>query len=144
MAVRKTTQSEHDTVIGNIEALYQHHGKQVWTNPGREQNYSCWERYIDVIVVDNVPRPSTVLVIEVETAESVSDDEACNQWRDYDQVYTGRWYLAVPAESKLKAQNLLREHGIQHCILATWSLDEDQVYHYQGLPQASQPIEPTP
>lgn len=137
MASRGSTQSEHDAVIYALKALYEHHGKHVWVNPGSEKNYAWCGCYIDVIVVENIPAPSVAWVIEVETEDSVTDEEARNQWCDYDQAYQQRWHLAVPVKSEAKARGLIQKYRIEHCTLATWVLDSKGVYTFNGLPQAS-------
>ena len=137
MASRERTQSEHDTVVHALKALYEHHGKRVWINPGSERNYAWCGRYIDVIVVENIREPSVAWVIEVETEDSVTDEEARNQWRDYDQAYQQRWHLAVPMKSAASARELIQQYRIEHCNLATWVLAPNGVYTFNGLPQAS-------
>lgn len=127
-------QSEHDAVVKAAEDTYRQKGKHVWTNPGSETNKSWSERYIDVIAVDT-PSDTTAWVTEIETDDSVSEAEAREQWRDFDEGYTA-WHLAVPEETKAKAERLVNEHGLRHCAVITWRRNDDGTHVFSGLPGA--------
>ncbi|MHC4549903.1 MAG: hypothetical protein ACYTEZ_14110 [Planctomycetota bacterium] len=73
-------------------------------------------------------------MIEIETADSVSATEARNQWKDYDNAYATRWYLAVLVDSKDEAQRLLRDHNISNCSVITWRRDPNGTHTFWGLP----------
>ncbi len=133
MAYRtQTKQSEHDAAVEAARQIYQDHGKHAWTNPGSEKNKAWGGRYIDVIAVEKVSDTSA-WVIEVETADSVSDSEAQGQWKDYDSVFE-HWHLAVPTEAEAAAENLLRKHGISHCTVITWRRNSNGTHTFWGLP----------
>lgn len=143
MAIRKDTQSKHDDVVRTLKSMYEAHGKHVWVNPGSEKNHAWRGHYIDVIVVDKIPQPSAAWVIEVETEDSVSDNEARNQWHDYDRAYQNHWYLVVPVKSEKKAKELIQQHRVERCTLATWIHEADGSYIFPGLPDPQAPL-PTP
>jgi hypothetical protein len=126
-------QSEHDTAVRAAQQIYAERGKHVWINPGGEKNKSWVSRYIDVIAATN-PNADRAWLIEVETMDSVNDAEAKSQWKDYDAVYTTRWYLAVPWESKAAAEVLLARHGISHCAIVTWRRNPNGAHTFWGLP----------
>jgi len=126
-------QSGHDAAVRAAANIYRQHGKHVWINPGSEKNKSWLNRYVDVIAAASA-NANRAWVIEIQTADSVSDTEARDQWKDYDGVYTQHWYLAVPVGSKEKAQQLLRDYSISHCTLVTWRREPDGTYTFWGLP----------
>ncbi len=134
MAVRPfTRQSEHDAAVLAAKEIYEANGKYVWINPGSQKNKAWNDRYIDVIAAESL-HATRAWVIEVETADSVSDSEACDQWQDYDKACQPRWYLAVPTGSKEAAEQLLRKYSISHCTVITWARDANGRYTYWGLP----------
>ena len=134
MAVRPTIkQSEHDAAVSAAKQIYAGKGKCVWINPGSEKNKAWNGRYIDVIAAESLDATSA-WVIEVETAESVSDSEARDQWRDYDKAYQQRWYLAVPTVSKKEAEQLVIRYDISHCKVITWARNANGLHTYWGLP----------
>ena len=134
MATRTVgAQSAHDAAVSAAGQIYQQRGRSSWLNPDGEKNKSWSGRYIDVIVPANTEQTSA-WVIEVETEDSVSDAEAREQWRDYDQAYQQRWHLAVPAGSADKARGLLTGNGIQHCTVITWARNADGTHTFWGLP----------
>ena len=105
----------------------------MWINPGSEKNKAWNGRYIDVIAAESADATSA-WVIEVETAGSVSDSEARDQWKDYDKVYQQRWHLAVPTGSKKAAEQLINKHGISHCKVITWARNTKGLHTFWGLP----------
>ena len=127
------TQSAHDAAVRAAGQIYQQHGRSSWLNPDGEKNKSWSGRYIDVIVPSSAEQNSA-WVIEVETDDSVSDAEAREQWRDYDQAYQQRWHLAVPARSADRAKGLLTKYDIQHCTVITWTQNADGTHTFWGLP----------
>jgi hypothetical protein len=134
MATRASErQSKHDLAVHAAAQIYTDNKRHTWINPDGEKNKNWCGKYIDVIAVKN-PRDSSAWVIEIETEDSVSDNEARYQWKDYDSVYTKRWYLAVPAELEEIANNLLQKHGIQHCTVTTWRHNTNGTHTFWGLP----------
>ncbi len=134
MATRAATiQSDHDQAVRAAGQIYREHGKHVWINPDGEKNMAWCDRYIDVIAVEK-PDATKAWVIEIETEDSVSESEAKTQWKDYDQVFTERWYLAVPVDSKANASALLQKHGIIHCSVITWQRNQEGIYTFWGVP----------
>ena len=76
-------------------------------------------------------------MIEIETEDSVSENEAKSQWKDYDNVYTKRWYLAVPAALEQTAKTLIQKNAISHCTVLTWQRNTNGTYTFWGLPGLS-------
>ncbi len=126
-------QSKHDEAVQAAGQIYRQKGKHAWLNPGGEKNKEWCERYVDVIAVHNRLSISA-WVIEIETEDSVSENEARSQWKDYDGVYSQQWYLAVPVPSKATANTLIQKHAITHCTVLTWQRNTDGTYTFWGLP----------
>jgi hypothetical protein len=98
-----------------------------------EKNKEWSGRYIEVTAAKSRDA-DRAWVIEIETADSVSATEARNQWKDYDNAYATRWYLAVLVDSKDEAQRLLRDHNISNCSVITWRRDPNGTHTFWGLP----------
>ena len=126
------SQSLHDSAVYAAQNIYQQYGMHAWVNPGSEKNHPWNGRYIDVIATVN-QAADRAWVIEVETADSVSQTEAACQWVDYSSVYS-TWYLAVPITETEKARQLLSRNGIQNCIVISWEVNTNGTITYRGLP----------
>lgn len=102
----------HDRVI-EIAAnnLRQTGNYRVYTNPGNQHNTRIGTLYPDIILTP--PTTNTVqFIIEVETADSVTANEALAQWKGYSSL-GGTFYLLVPRESRILAENICRQYGIR-------------------------------
>ena len=71
--------------------------------------------------------------IEMETTDSVTEDEAKGQWTDYDNAYEDGWYLAVPSKMESSANKLIDEFGIENCTVITWR-EDDETYYFSKFP----------
>ena len=69
----------HDNVIDRVVSALNPANYRALTNKGVQKNWRVGTEYPDVIVTS--PSNGTVVfIIEVETQESVNEDEAKNQW----------------------------------------------------------------
>lgn len=134
---RKTSkQSEHDAVIKVAAGIYNDENMWVRTNPGSEQNYAWSGLYIDVIAKEDSDDDGAY-VTEIETAESVSENEARDQWKSYDEAYDP-WYLAVPSGTKSDAQALLDKFNLSNCArVYTWWYTDNGKIAFSNLPGLS-------
>lgn len=133
MANRKTTkQSDHDNAVRAAKNIYEQNDKHATINPGSQKNEAFKGHYIDVIARKSASSNSAWL-IEVETEDSVSESEAKDQWKTYDDTYSV-WYLAVPVDQETDAQSLLESNSISNCTFITWKKKEDGTHTYWGLP----------
>ena len=105
MAVRKRTeQTEHDLVVEASASTFRKQGGSASTNPGSEKNTEVAGLYPDVVAAK---RDGTIVIEEIETASSVTQDECENQWKPYCTLgYT--FNLIVPKNSEGLAQRLIR------------------------------------
>lgn len=105
-------QTLHDRVIEIASNNLKNSNRyKVYTNPGNSKNTRIGELYPDIILTpmnDN----RIQFIIEVETADSVNANEAITQWKSYSTL-GGTFYLLVPQQSRILAENLCRMYSIR-------------------------------
>lgn len=126
-------QTCHDEAIYDAKTLYTNHGIRVWINPNGERNKPWGGEYIDIIV-PTASDKHRAWVVEVETKDSITDQEAKGQWKRYDDAYN-IWHLAVPRGAEDKARELLNKHHISDYTMLQWMKNEDGTYTFWGLPR---------
>lgn len=106
----RTNQTLHDRVIEVVAAHVRSRGYFAGTNPSSQHNWSISGRYPDVIAMYEVSKQVSYIV-EVETADSVTEHEADTQWSDYASL--GHvFYLMVPKAELETAVSICRRKGI--------------------------------
>jgi hypothetical protein len=104
-------QTIHDRVIAGVAAVQNRY--DALTNPGHEHNWSIQigqeTVFPDVILCERGTR-SVAHLIEVETADSVNEDES-DQWATYARG-PGQFWLLVPSTSLVLAQQICRRRSI--------------------------------
>lgn len=103
-------QNLHDRVINYIQKHLDSLKYDIYTNPGSEQNWHIRDQFPDVIVAPKGSK-SVQFVLEVETGDTVTADEARTQWKEYTKL-PGTFYLIVPQGSLELAQNICSALGI--------------------------------
>lgn len=126
-------QSEHDVAVGAIKSIYADNGVRIWINPNSRKNKSWSGEYIDVIV-PVASNNNRAWVIEVETSSSITDQEARDQWSNYDDVYSS-WHLAVPTGYMDKTRDLLNKHNLSNYSLIKWKKNKDGSHTFWDLPR---------
>lgn len=129
MTRTQSSQAEHDRTIASLAALYARRQDEVWTNPGEQNNKLFSGLHPDVIVHDR----RGYYLFEVETEDSVTEEEAVNEWAEFDDAWK-IWYLAVPAEKKAEAVHVVLSLGLQHCKVVTYQQREDGIPTFAGIP----------
>jgi hypothetical protein len=97
----------HDWVIGKIKEKYSRLYKEVHTNPGNEKRFEIKGYYPDVVFVNY---GQIVLVVEVETQETISEEEA-EEWKDLSSL-GAQLVLIVPKEMQNAAREICWKKGI--------------------------------
>ena len=72
----------HDKVVRDIVSQLNTETYAVYINPGQEKNSGIGDNYPDVILTkknESIVR----FIMEVETVDSISTDEAIKQWKKY-------------------------------------------------------------
>jgi hypothetical protein len=106
-----SSQSEHDKVI---HAAYDELDKvnhDVYINPGQSNKTSVAGYYPDIIIT-NKGENSVKFIIEVETSDSINQNEV-SQWQNFSTKISGTFYLLVPFDCKNIAEILCRQNGIK-------------------------------
>ena len=122
MAKRKTSQSEHDKVVNASASTYpdlEKKGYKISVNPNGEKNLGLGpdnnKQYPDVIVGKPESPGSgsgtAEIIEEIETEESVSDDEA-EQWKDYADLGIKTFRLIVPKSKASDAKKIVEKNKI--------------------------------
>ncbi len=84
MAIRsKLEQSEHDLVVGQSADTYRSTGRTAYSNPGTNQNRDIDGLYPDVLATE---RDGVAAVEEIETENTVTEDECESQWKPYSEL----------------------------------------------------------
>lgn len=115
----------HDKVVHDIVSHLNTETYDVYINPGQEKNAGIGDNYPDVILTDK--NSTTVkFIMEVETVESVSQEEALRQWKKYVTEINATFYLVVPISSLKKAKELCQREGI-NARFTTFSINGDVI-----------------
>jgi hypothetical protein len=130
MALRYTTQSEHDQVVRASAATYNQllqQGYKVGINPGAETNQQVGSgNYPDVIVWKPNPPPkqnegTAVIIEEIETEDSVTANEAA-QWKKFGELSVSKFILIVPATKIREALALVQSERVK--VSEIWSYED--------------------
>jgi hypothetical protein len=124
------SQSLHDRVIQTIKASQTKH--DTYTNPSQEHNVSVGigrEVIYPDLVLTKLRTMTIEHLIEVETAESVTDAES-SQWALYAQG-PGTFWLIVPARQLAAAQTICLRKGVR-ARFGKWSTDNGRI-HFEWL-----------
>ena len=120
----------HDKVVRDIVSHLNTKTYDVYINPGQEKNAGIGDNYPDVILTER--NGTTVkFIMEVETDESVSKEEALRQWKKYVSEINATFYLVVPTLSLKKAKDLCQREGI-NARFTTYSVNGNTInYDFQ-------------
>jgi len=134
MATRgKTQQTEHDLVVEESAASYRKTGGSASTNPGSEKNVDVAGLYPDVVAKRS---DGTIVLEEIETESSVTQDECDKQWKPYSELGY-QFNLIVPKDSVGLAQRFIRKSQLEVTLQGyTISGNDVSFYDSQGKPIA--------
>ena len=129
-----SSQSVHDRVIRAVAAAQTEYNAHC--NPGQEHNVSvtiAGQAVYPDLVFCRRGTMTVALLVEVETAESVTDTEAA-QWAQYAQG-PGQFWLLVPHDRLIAVQAICRREGIA-ARLGQWWWTEDRQIAFEWLQAA--------
>jgi len=72
------------------------------------------------IVVAEAASGSPRILAAVETADTVTDEQAAGRWLPFSRVPDAAFHLYVPSGFAAEAKRLLKKHGIKRVRLRTW------------------------
>lgn len=139
MAIRFTTQEEHDLVIQASAETYNDYKKQgfgVSINLHQKQCHDIGGGIFPDLVVwwPNGEYGKTIIIEEVETSESVTYQEA-RQWRKYgDLGFT--FYLIVPKDYVSRAQEIIDKENISVNALKYYHIGNNNKIHFSARKRA--------
>ncbi|MDH7912592.1 hypothetical protein [Winogradskyella sp. SYSU M77433] len=114
-------QNLHDNVINSARRFLNTTDYDIYTNPSSQKNAGIGDLYPDIVMT--VKGKTTVkFIIEVETADSINLYEATNQWKKYATNIQASFYILVPLNLKVKADQLCKQVGIS-VRFGTYSVD---------------------
>ncbi len=105
------TASLHDRVVREIKNSLNQQDFDIYINPGSEKNAGIAGNYPDVIMTGKGEKTAK-FILEVETLDSITKDEAEVQWKKYATEIKATFYLVVPEVSINKATQLCQQVGI--------------------------------
>lgn len=129
MAIRvsKTEQTEHDLVIEKSAATYGATGGAAYTNPGSEKNHEIDGFYPDVVAKKG---DGSVVIEEIETESTVTEDECEKQWKPYSKLGY-QFNLIVPANKTGIAQRIIRRSQLL-ITLQSYAISGSNVVFYDS------------
>ena len=101
----------HDRVVREIKNVLDQKNYDVILNPGQEKNAGIVGNYPDVIMAIKGTR-QVRFILEIETADSVTKEEAEGQWKKYANEIRATFYIVVPEGALAKAKQLCQQIGI--------------------------------
>ncbi len=110
--------NKHDEIITSVESILTKQGHLVRTNPSTSKKNSVRRGdellYPDLYVYEiksSNDKDVVTRLYEVETEQTVTDDEAKDQWKKFAKG-TSDFYLVVPKVSVDEAKSLVKKYGI--------------------------------
>lgn len=123
MANRSTeTTGLHDRVIREIRQVLNQRDFDIYINPGQEKNAGIAGNYPDVIMTEK-STPNVKFILEVETLDSITKEEANSQWKKYSTEIKATFYIVVPEAGIQKAKDLCQQIGV-NARFATFACNE--------------------
>ncbi|WP_304720129.1 hypothetical protein [uncultured Alistipes sp.] len=113
----------HDRVVREIRNVLNQRDFDVYLNPGQEKNAGIGDNFPDVIMT--VKGTSTVkFILEIETFDSVTKEEAEIQWRKYSNEIKATFYIVIPESISSKARQLCQQMGV-NARFATFTIEDN-------------------
>lgn len=116
-----SSQTLHDKVINEAKNYLNQKDYDIYLNPNGFKNAGIGNNYPDIILTKKGTQ-NVAFIIEVETSDSITLNEATNQWKKYASEITASFYLLVPSTHKHNAVNLCMQVGIS-ARYGTYQLD---------------------
>ena len=101
----------HDEVIRKIVGHLNQRDYDVYINPGQEKNAGINGNYPDVVMTKKNERV-VKFIMEIETEESVTENEASQQWKKYADEIKASFYIVVPNNLVSRAKEYCVKYNI--------------------------------
>ncbi len=120
----------HDRVVKEIVGHLNQTKYDIYTNPGQEKNAGIGDNYPDVIMTEKGTK-TVKFILEVEVADSVTQEEADRQWKKYATEINASFYIVVPIQSLNRAKELCQKNNI-NARFATFLLrNNNLIFNFQ-------------
>lgn len=110
--------NKHDEIITSVESILTKKGHLVRTNPSTSKKHGVRRGdelfYPDLYVYEirsSGEKDVVTRLYEVETEQTVNDDEAKDQWKKFAEGASD-FYLVIPKVSVDEAESLVKKYGI--------------------------------
>lgn len=101
----------HDRIIEEVIKVLNQVDFDIYTNPNQQRNSGIGDHYPDIILTAKGTK-TVKFILEVETSDSITLNEAETQWKKYSTDIDATFYLIVPESSEYKANELCKQIGI--------------------------------
>ena len=105
------TTSLHDRVVREIKNVLNQRDFDIYLNPGQEKNAGIGDNYPDVIMTTK-ETSQVQFILEVETSDSITKEEAEGQWKKYANEINATFYIVVPESVASKAKQVCQQAGV--------------------------------
>lgn len=105
------TTGVHDKVVREIKKFLNQRDFDIYLNPGQEKNAGIGDNYPDVVMATKGTR-QVKFILEIETTDSVTKEEAEGQWKKYANEINATFYIVVPESSAFRARQLCQQAGV--------------------------------
>lgn len=120
----------HDRVVKEIVNHLNQTKYDIYTNPGQEKNAGIGDNYPDVIMTEKGTK-TVKFILEVEIADSITQEEAERQWKKYATEINASFYIVVPIQSLNRAKELCQKNNI-NARFATFLLrNNNLIFNFQ-------------
>lgn len=118
----------HDEVIRQIVGHLNQRDYDVYTNPGQQKNAGIGDNYPDVVMTAKNEK-TVKFILEVETAESVTENEASQQWKKYANEIKASFYIVVPNGHIARAKQYCVKYSI-NARFAGYAISQNDVISF--------------
>ena len=115
------TTNLHDRVVREIKNVLNQRDFDIYLNPGQEKNAGIGDNYPDVIMTTK-ETSQVQFILEVETSDSITKEEAEGQWKKYANEINATFYIVVPESVAFKARQVCQQAGV-NARFATYDVD---------------------
>lgn len=118
----------HDRIISEVANVLNQKDFDIYTNPGQEKNAGIGDNFPDVIMVEKGTK-TVRFILEIETEESITQNEANSQWKKYSNEINATLYLVIPKQFLKKASSLCQQNVINVRFI-TYSINTNNVIEF--------------
>ena len=112
MAQRESSMAGlHDKVVQEIKKVLNQRDFDIYLNPGSEKTAGINGNYPDVIMTPKNDK-TVKFILEIETSDSVTKEEAEGQWKKYADEIKATFYIVVPESAAFRAKQLCQQTGV--------------------------------